>query len=84
MAQTSFRFDDEIKEWVDNRLIQGQNAAVWYRYAVESVFAADQYLDDIYEPYQYDERKAFIEEAVRKEVERRKDEVDKSTEENQG
>jgi len=83
MAQTSFRFDDEIKNWVDSRLIQGQNAAVWYRYAVESAFVADQYLDDIYEPYQYEERKEFIEAAVQKEVERRKDAVDSSTDENQ-
>jgi len=76
MAQTSFRFDDEIKNWVESRLIQGQNAAVWYRYAVESVYTADQYLDDIYEPYQYEERKDLIEAAVKKEVQRRKDEID--------
>ena len=75
MAQTSFRFDDEIKNWVENRMVQGQSAAVWYRYAVESAYAADQYLDDIYEPYQYEERKELIEAAVKKEVERRKDEV---------
>jgi len=82
MAQTSFRLDDSLDAWVESRLISGQAKAVWYRYAVETMVQVDPIVDELYEPYQYDERQDLIEAAVKKEVERRKGEVDKSTEAN--
>lgn len=74
MAQTSFRVDDEVPDFVDSRLVPGQNKSIWYRYAVESMMQVDPILDDLYERYQYDERQEFIEMAVKKEVERVKQE----------
>lgn len=53
-------------------MIAGQAKSVWYRYAVKSVMQVDPILDEIYEPYQYDERQELIEAAVKKEVDRRK------------
>ena len=72
MGQTSFRLPDQIENWVNGRLVSGQSKSVWYRYAVETTFQVDPILDEIYEPYQYDERKELVEAAVKKEVERRK------------
>ncbi len=75
MAKPSFNIDDEVEEWVSSRLIAGQSKSVWYRYAVKSIMQCDPVIDEIFERYQYDERQEFIEEAVKREVERRKNEV---------
>ena len=76
MATTSFRIEDEIDNWVESRLVPGQSKSVWYQYATRTTMAVDPILDDLYERYQYDERQDLIEAAVKKEVERRKAEVD--------
>jgi len=73
MAQTSVRIPDQTEDLISSRLVAGQAKSVWYRYAVESVIQVDPILDEIYEPYQYDERKELIEAAVKKEVKRRKE-----------
>jgi hypothetical protein len=70
MAQTSFRIEDDIYEWVEDRLLPGQSKSIWYRYAVETVHNVDQHLDTLYEPYQYDERSDFVEAAVKEKIER--------------
>ena len=76
MARPSFQIDDQVEDWVESRLIAGQAKSVWYRYAVKSVMQVDPILDELYERYQYDERQELIEAAVRKEVDRRKGEID--------
>mgnify|MGYP007047143151 CR=1 FL=1 len=76
MARTTVTYEDSIDEWIDNRLVAGQNRTVWLRYAVETTYNVDGYLDEIFEPYQYDERQELIEAAVKKEVDRRKREID--------
>lgn len=65
MARPSFQVDDEVEEFVEDRLIPGQSKSVWYRYAVETVMAVDPILDEEFEKYDYEEWQAFIEEAVR-------------------
>ena len=70
MAQTSFRLQDEIYEWVEDRLLPGQSKSIWYRYAVETMHNVDGQLDTLYEPYQYDEREDFIEDAVMEKIDR--------------
>ena len=76
MARTTVTYNDSIDEWIDQRLVAGQNRTVWLRYALETTYAVDGYLDEIYEPYQYDERQELIEAAVKKEVDRRKSEIE--------
>lgn len=57
-------------------MIQGQVKAVGYRYVVETIMQTDPILDEIFEPYQYEERAEFFEGAVKKEVDRRKEDFD--------
>ena len=68
MARTSFTYDDELDEWVEDRLVPGQSKSAWIRYAVETTYAVDGILDELYEPYEYDERQDLVEEAVREKV----------------
>ncbi|WP_380681120.1 hypothetical protein [Salinigranum sp. GCM10025319] len=75
MARTTLTYEDDIDDWIENRLVAGQNRTIWLRYAVETIYSVDGNLDELFEPYQYDERQELIEAAVRKEVERRKNEV---------
>jgi len=70
MAQTSFRLEDDIYEWVEERLLPGQSKSIWYRYAVETMHHVDVQLDTLYESYQYEERADFVEEAVMEKIER--------------
>jgi hypothetical protein len=72
MAQASFRFEDDLERRIEHRLLPGQNKSVWFRYATETTISVDAMLDEIYEPYEYDERQELIEAAVKKEVDRRK------------
>jgi hypothetical protein len=73
MAKASFIVDDDLDNQVENRLVAGQSKASWYRYAVQTVMSCDVLLDDIYEPYQHDEREEFIQEAVAEKIEREKE-----------
>lgn len=76
MARTTLTYEDDIDQWIQERLVAGQNRTIWLRYAVETTYAVDGILDELYEPYQYDERQELVEAAVRREVDRRKSEVD--------
>ncbi|MFC7131643.1 MULTISPECIES: hypothetical protein [Salinibaculum] len=73
MARASFIVEDDLDSQVENRLVAGQSKASWYRYSVETIMACDILLDDLYEPYQHDERREFIEEAVAEKIEREKE-----------
>lgn len=75
MARASFTLDDEIEEWVENRMAYGQSKSAWYRYAAETMMGVEPILDEVYERYQYEDRQELVEAAVRKEVDRRKAEV---------
>ncbi|RDZ41600.1 hypothetical protein C5B89_06560 [Haloferax sp. Atlit-47N] len=75
MARTTLTYEDNIDDWIKNRLVAGQNRTIWLRYAVETTYAVDGMLDELFEPYQYDKRQELIEAAVRKEVDRRKREL---------
>ncbi|MFC7204713.1 hypothetical protein ACFQJC_14430 [Haloferax namakaokahaiae] len=71
MARTTLTYEDDIDEWVMERLVPGQKRGIWLRYALETTYAVDGILDEMFEPYQYEERQELIEAAVKKEVERR-------------
>ncbi|MBC9985169.1 hypothetical protein E4P24_02120 [Haloferax sp. AS1] len=75
MARTTLTYEDNIDDWIKNRLVAGQNRTIWLRYAVETTYAVDGMLDELFEPYQYDKRQELIEAAVRKEVDRRRREI---------
>lgn len=70
MGHASFMLDDEIEEWVEDRMAYGQSKSAWYRYAAETMMHVDGQLDVLYERYQYDERSDFIEDAVMEKIER--------------
>ncbi|GGC53137.1 MULTISPECIES: hypothetical protein [Haloferax] len=72
MAQASFRFEDDIEDRIERRILPGQSKSIWFRYATESTIAVDQMLDELFEPWEYDKRQELIEAAVKKEVDRRK------------
>ena len=72
MGQASARIDDDVEEWIDDRLVPGQKKSTWIRYAILNAQNCDQLLDELFEPYEYDKRKAFIEEAVAEKVEETK------------
>lgn len=72
MARASFTLDDDVEEWVESRMAYGQSKSAWYRYAAETMMQIEPVLDEVYERYQYEDRKELIEAAVIKEVERRK------------
>lgn len=69
MAKASFVVEDDLDNRVERRLVPGQSKASWYRYAVQTVMNSDIMLDEMYEPYQHEERREFIEEAVREKIE---------------
>ena len=79
MARPSFQIEDDAADWVESRLIQGQTKSVWYRYATRTAMQVDPILDELFEPYQYDERQELVEAAVRKEVDRRLSEADRGS-----
>lgn len=74
MAQVGFRLNDDLDDFVQSRLVPGQNKSIWYRYSVKTMVQADPILDELYERYQYDERQEFVEAAVREKVDRVKKE----------
>jgi len=82
MAQASFRLDDDIDEWVNTRLVAGQNKSVWYRYSVETTMQIDPILDMLYDRYEYDKRQEFIEAAVKEKVDRVQQQSDMSHDNN--
>lgn len=70
MARTTLTYPDDVDEWIEERLVQGQNRTVWLRYALETTHAVDGYFEKLFEPWQYDEREEFVEKAVQEKIER--------------
>lgn len=76
MARASFQLDDDIEEWIENRMAYGQSKSAWYRYASQTMRSVDLALDEVYEPYQYDERREAVIEALEMYIEKKKKEND--------
>jgi hypothetical protein len=72
MGSASAQIADDFEEWIEGRLVPGQSKSAWVRYALQSTQNCDELLDELFEPYEYDKRKAFIEEAVAEKVEETK------------
>lgn len=75
MAKPSISIEDEMLAMVDSNLSYGDSRSEWIRHAIEIRLRIDPILDEVYESYQTEKRVDLIEAAVRKEVERRKKEV---------
>lgn len=70
MAQTSFELDDEMNAMIESRLSYGDSKASWLRHATKLRLQIDPVLDELYEPYQHEERIEFVEQAVKEAVDR--------------
>lgn len=70
MANAAFRVDDDLVEKVDDRLVTGQSKSVWYRYAVQTMAGVEDDLDELFDPYEFQEREEFVRMAVQNEIER--------------
>ena len=75
MGKTSLRLDDELEEQIVSELSYGDSKSEWIRHAIQMRQHVDPILDEVYESYQREERLQLVEAAVRKEVDRRKNEV---------
>lgn len=75
MGQTSLRLDDELEAQIESELSYGDSKSEWIRHAIKMRQHVDPILDEVYESYQREERLELVEAAVRKEVDRRKNEV---------
>lgn len=69
MAQTSLRVDDDIMDRIDGRLAPGQSKSVWYRYAIQTMVQCEDDLDELFGPYEFQEREEFVRQAVREKIE---------------
>lgn len=79
MAKSTIYLPDELKEQVRMGLSYGDSESEWIRHAIKLRMDVDPILDELYESYQREERRDLVVAAVRKEVERRKDEVGNGT-----
>lgn len=69
MGQVTVRLDDEVTDWIEERLYPGQRKAVVYRYMIHSHYEIDRMLDELFEPHEYEDRQEFVEEAIEEAVE---------------
>jgi Arc/MetJ-type ribon-helix-helix transcriptional regulator len=76
MAQPSISIEDEMLEMVDSELSYGDSRSEWIRHAIEMRLQVDPILDEMYESYQREERMDLVVASVRKEVDRRKQEIE--------
>lgn len=76
MGRTSLRLNDELEEQIESELSYGDSKSEWIRQAIKIRQHVDPILDEVYETYQREERLELVEAAVRKEVDRRKREVE--------
>lgn len=76
MGTPSFSIDDEVLERVNSRLSYGDSRSKWMENAAKLRIQIDPMLDEVYEAHQSEERIEFVEEAVRKEIDRRKQNSD--------
>jgi len=66
---------DELEAQIESELSYGDSKSEWIRQAIKMRQQVDPILDEAYESYQREERLELVEAAVRKEVDRRKNEV---------
>jgi metal-responsive CopG/Arc/MetJ family transcriptional regulator len=76
MARTTLSLPDELNQQVEMELSYGDSKSEWVRQAIKLRMDVDPILDELYESYQREERRDLVVAAVRKEVDRRKDEID--------
>jgi Arc/MetJ-type ribon-helix-helix transcriptional regulator len=69
MAQTTFRFPDNVDERVEERLATGQPKSVWFRYAATTMIQCEKDLDELFGPYEFQEREEFVRQAVQEKIE---------------
>ena len=69
MGSVGFRVDDDVTERVEERLVPGQKKSVWYRYAVQTMIQCEDILDELFGPYEFQEREEFVRQAVAEKVE---------------
>lgn len=79
MARTTVSLPDELEREIESQLSYGDSKSEWIRQAIKIRQDVDPVLDELYESYQREERRDLVVAAVRKEVERRKDEVGNGT-----
>ncbi len=75
MARTSLSLPDELNQEIENELSYGDSKSQWIRHAIRMRQQVDPILDEVYESYQREERIDLVVHAVRREVDRRKREV---------
>ncbi|QGX96641.1 hypothetical protein EI982_09415 [Haloplanus rallus] len=68
--------EDEMLDMVDANLSYGDSRSEWIRHAIALRLDVDPILDELYESYQREERRDLVVAAVRKEVDRRKQEIE--------
>jgi metal-responsive CopG/Arc/MetJ family transcriptional regulator len=76
MARTSISLPDELEREVESKLSYGDSKSEWIRHAIKLRMDVDPILDELYESYQREERRDLVVAAVRKEVDRRKQEIE--------
>ena len=76
MGRTSPHLDDKLERQIDPELFYGDSKSEWIRHVIKMRQHIDPILDEIYESYQREERLRLVEAAVRKEVDRRKREIE--------
>lgn len=79
MATPTVSMPDELEREIESHLSYGDSKSEWIRHAIALRMDVDPMLDELYESYQREERRDLVVAAVRKEVERRKDEVGNGT-----
>jgi len=70
MPKASFDMSRESENRLRSRLTYGQTKSEYYRYCLETVLACDEIIGAELPPFEYDERKEYIKEAVREKRER--------------
>ncbi|WP_418283920.1 hypothetical protein [Halorubrum sp. DTA46] len=75
MARATINLSDELDAEIESELSYGDSKSEWIRHAIQMRQHVDPILDEVYESYQREERLELVEAAVRKEVDRRKREV---------
>lgn len=73
MAKTGVNIDDDVLERINSGLSYGDSRSAWFEHAARMRLQVDPMLDELFEPDDVEKRMMFVEAAVRKEVDRVKD-----------
>ena len=73
MAQPSFHIEDQMLARIDSRLSYGDSRSEWLRHAAQMRLQIDPMLDELFEPEYTEQRIEFVEAAVKKEIDRVKE-----------